>query len=271
MIRYADGGIEVRLDKDQDIRRLLEAKEISYRDRNRGFISIPVTVEPHPRKNSVRGVMTCAELGGIPDEEIADCLADQGVTEVKRIKKKVDGVLTDTNAFILTFSSAVRPEKIKVGFLKVSVRDYIPDPLRCFKCQRFGHVTDKCENQQRCAKCSSADGHDSRSCTSTQAKCTNCRGEHGAWDRKCPTFLREKEIQSIKVKGNLTYREARQTHSETNPVTSYRDVATRQTAPPTVGHTRRDAQQLAPRDMSSLLKISQVLKTCVWATSFALS
>ncbi|GBM48029.1 hypothetical protein AVEN_34359-1 [Araneus ventricosus] len=38
---------------------------------------------------------------------------------------------------MLTFDSAKLPENITAGYKRLSVRTYIPNPLRCFQCQRF--------------------------------------------------------------------------------------------------------------------------------------
>ena len=178
VIKYADGGIEIRLEKDEEIRKVLDTKELRYRDKNRGLVVIPVTVTEHPRKNTARGVITCPQLRGVSEEEIWECLSEQGVTDAKRIRRKMDGTLKDTDAIILSFSSATVPDKIKVGFSVVSVRPFVPDPIRCFKCQLFGHVTDQCKNKQRCAKCSGE--HDSRTCGANPLRCPNCTMAHGA-------------------------------------------------------------------------------------------
>ncbi|XP_037536589.1 cyclin-H [Nematolebias whitei] len=33
------------------------------------------------------------------------------------------------------------------------IMPYIPPPLRCYKCQRYGHIAAVCKGKQRCAKC----------------------------------------------------------------------------------------------------------------------
>jgi len=37
--------------------------------------------------------------------------------------------------------------------LNFKTKQYIPKPIRCFKCNRFGHVTIYCEGKERCSKC----------------------------------------------------------------------------------------------------------------------
>ena len=55
--------------------------------------------------------------------------------------------MKDTNTFIFTFNTSVLPKQVKVAFLRVSVDAYIPNPLRCYQCQLFGHHEDKCKNK----------------------------------------------------------------------------------------------------------------------------
>ncbi|GBO11583.1 hypothetical protein AVEN_202519-1 [Araneus ventricosus] len=37
--------------------------------------------------------------------------------------------------------------------MKLAVRPFIPNPLRCFKCQRFGHSQTNCRGTLTCARC----------------------------------------------------------------------------------------------------------------------
>ena len=41
--------------------------------------------------------------------------------------------------FIITFHTASIPKHIKIGYLRIPVELYIPNPLHCFNCQKFGH------------------------------------------------------------------------------------------------------------------------------------
>ncbi|GFV55556.1 uncharacterized protein TNCV_2573961 [Trichonephila clavipes] len=49
------------------------------------------------------------------------------------------------------------PTTIKAGYLNCKIRLYIPNPLRCFKCQRFGHSQTSCCGQLTCSRCASTD------------------------------------------------------------------------------------------------------------------
>ncbi|GBL82167.1 hypothetical protein AVEN_252363-1 [Araneus ventricosus] len=128
------------------------------------FSNILITVSPHATLNSSKGVITCGELLNVPTEEILKELQGQGVSHVRRISIRRDGQPLNTKHLILTFDSAKLPENIKAGYMRLSVRTYIPNPLRCFKCQRFGHSKTSCRGTLTCARCAE-DGHESTDCT----------------------------------------------------------------------------------------------------------
>ena len=72
---------------------------------------------------------------------------------MKRFRFKKDGQLKDTNTFVFTFNTPNLPSTIKIAFLRVGVEVYIPNPLRCFSCQQYGHHADRCKNHHVCSNC----------------------------------------------------------------------------------------------------------------------
>ncbi|XP_055932813.1 uncharacterized protein LOC129962838 [Argiope bruennichi] len=169
--------------------------------------NIPVTVSPHASLNSSKGVISCGELFNVPIEEITKELQIQGVSHVRRISIRRDGQLLNTKHLILTFTSSKLPDHIKAGYMRLAVRPYVPNPLRCFKCQRFGHSKSSGRGTLTCARCAEV-GHDSTDCIA-QEKCVNCKGEHTSFSRNCFAWKQEKGIISTKVKNQISYQEAR--------------------------------------------------------------
>ena len=47
-------------------------------------------------------------------------------------------------------------------------------------------------------------------CEATESKCINCKGAHDAMSKNCPNDLCEKEIYSIEVDQNISFKEERQ-------------------------------------------------------------
>jgi hypothetical protein len=166
-----------------------------------------VSFEYHKTLNSCRGVISVEELVGMSEEDILEEFKIYDVTAVRRINIRKDGVYVPTRNLILTFSKNRLPASIKAGYLNCPVRPYIPSPLRCFKCQKFGHSKLACRGSLVCARCSEKD-HESENCKNDK-KCVNCGEGHEAYSRSCPKWKEEKLVQEYKIKNNVTYFEAR--------------------------------------------------------------
>ncbi|GBM42979.1 hypothetical protein AVEN_184712-1 [Araneus ventricosus] len=178
--------------------------------------AIPISVQPHLSLNTSKGVITCGRLLNLTNEEITRELTGQGVKDVRRINIRRDGELVPTKHFILTFNTPRLPEYIKAGYVRCSVRPYIPNPLRCFKCQRFGHSKTNCRGTLTCARCAVA-GHESTGCTAIE-KCVNCQGNHTSFSRSCPKWELEKEIVTTKFRNNISFPEARRLVKAQTPI-----------------------------------------------------
>jgi len=192
------------------------------------FGHVPVKVSPHNSLNSCKGVIRHFDLRNATEQEILEDLKDFNMTAVQRISVTRNGNRTQTNTFILTFIVPKLPSEIKVcQYIKCKVEPYVPNPLRCFNCQRFGHHKEKCSKQMVCARCGQ-DGHDLISCENP-LQCPNCKGDHFAYSKECPKWKQEKEIQTVKVKRNITFKEARKQVESRTPggpsAQSYADAA----------------------------------------------
>ncbi|XP_077551573.1 uncharacterized protein LOC144165339 [Haemaphysalis longicornis] len=172
------------------------------------FGEIPVTVSEHRSLNTVRGVISDDDLKYVSEEELLEGLKEQNVTNVYRIKIRRENKEIQTRHIVLTFASSILPESVEVGYTKMKLRPYIPNPRRCYKCQRYGHGSLNCRGQQTCAKCASHE-HPPENCQAQTYLCVNCEGNHAAYSRVCPAWKKEKEIITLKVTENLTFREAR--------------------------------------------------------------
>ena len=171
------------------------------------MVEVPVQVSPHNRLNSVKGIIRSVQLLETREEEILEELQSQGITGVRRIKARREGVLQNTAAIILTFGLTVLPTHVKCGWMRLPVDMYIPNPLRCFQCQRFGHHRANCRRKEVCARCGT-EGHGDRGCEEP-ARCVNCKGNHSAFSRECPQWKKEQEIQRVRTHNNLTFPETR--------------------------------------------------------------
>ena len=101
----------------------------------------------HQSMNSCRGVIFSKQLIKYSEEKLLQEFNEQHVTDVKRIKKKVNDELLPTPLLILTFDLLRLPPTISAAWMRIHVRPYIPSPRRCFHCQKFGHFTTSCRNK----------------------------------------------------------------------------------------------------------------------------
>ncbi|GFX10886.1 putative RNA-directed DNA polymerase from transposon X-element [Trichonephila clavipes] len=147
------------------------------------FLNSPVTISPHKTLNSCRGIISETDLLGTPDGKSSRVFP------------------------VRVLFSPILPTNIKAGYLNCRIRPYIPNPLRCFKCQRFGHSQTSCRGQLTCSRCASV-GHASTDCN-LEPKCVNCLQPHPSDSKICPKWKIEKQIQEIKTNKNISYPEAR--------------------------------------------------------------
>ena len=163
----------------------------------------------HSSLNTCKGVVRCPDLRGCSEQEILENMREQDVTEVRRIKIRRDGTLKDTNTLVFTFNTPVLPKQLKVAFLRVSVDAYIPNPLRCYQCQVFGHHENKCKREQICANCGQPKHSADETGCKRPAKCINCKEDHQANSKQCQAWHAEKEILKVKYTRNISFPEAR--------------------------------------------------------------
>ncbi|XP_035994688.1 uncharacterized protein LOC118563661 [Fundulus heteroclitus] len=180
-----------------------------------------------------RGVIT-----GIPLEEDLEKLKRNiyggEVRRLKRLLKTVDGEKIESFSILLEFQGDVLPDKVKIGFLSFSVRPYIPPPLRCYKCQRYGHIGSVCKGKQRCAKCGGDHRYDECG-ADVQLKCCNCGGQHNVAYGGCEARKKAAEIQQLKVVKNITYAEAAKSVQEKRTVQKNQQVS----SSPNLGPSQR--------------------------------
>ena len=117
-------------------------------------IYIPVIEKVHIDLNQSKGILfdRDPDLDGIPEEETKSELESQEVVS-----------FTNINTYLLTFGMPTFLTNIKVGLYQMKIDLFVPNPLLCFKCQRFGHGQNTCKGCEACFRCGE-EGHDGKSC-----------------------------------------------------------------------------------------------------------
>ncbi|KAK6182067.1 hypothetical protein SNE40_009831 [Patella caerulea] len=107
----------------------------------------------------------------------------------------------------LTFKKDDTPQGIiYMLYERRPVHPYIPKVKRCTKCQRIGHLEKFCRGTAICGKC--GNNHKTEDCRASQAKCVNCKGNHGADSPKCPKYINTKSILTMQYVHGISHKEA---------------------------------------------------------------
>jgi len=190
---------------------------------------IEVTTNEHKTLNFSKGVIYCNDLRYIDEDTILQELKSQKVTEVKKIMKRQNPntnfdsnnpTLIETGLIIITFESLKLPEILRIGYETVRVREYIPLPLRCRKCLRFGHPAPICKSSETCTNCSEIKHTNDGETCKNQKKCLNCKNnpeldyQHSPIDRKSPTFIKNQELTAIKTTQKVDHKTAQSIYFE---------------------------------------------------------
>ncbi|XP_055924530.1 uncharacterized protein LOC129956622 [Argiope bruennichi] len=112
--------------------------------------SWPIKISLHKTLNFSRAVVSEQSLVQHSDTELVEELRSQGVCAARRIHVRRDGRLIPTKHVVLTFETPVLPKFIRAGYLRCNIRPYIPNPLRCYQCQRYGHSRQSCRGKMVC-------------------------------------------------------------------------------------------------------------------------
>ncbi|XP_050699353.1 uncharacterized protein LOC126986899 [Eriocheir sinensis] len=116
------------------------------------------------------------------------------------------------------------------------------EPLRCYRCQQYGHHRSRCNRQAVCGMCSGP--HMTEACQAkykagenVPALCPNCRQHHHAWSRRCPSRL------NIVDRGIQRQEEWRAAHNPSRPAWTGRSRSRSQRQPAPPGPTTLASQE----------------------------
>ena len=160
--------------------------------------------QTHPNRGIIFGVHS-----DITNEEMTTSLG----LKAERIFKKRGSNSISTERMII-YSDSELPAYVYDGWNRYKVTDYIPEPVRCFRCQHFGHKALTCRaNKEICSIC--AGNHETKNCPikdthrdQQNARCPNCGGPHTASFRGCIRYQQELEIKKVQITGKISYAEA---------------------------------------------------------------
>ena len=136
------------------------------------------------------------------DEILNEIASDIGAKYMRRI-----GGPESKTVLIGYAKGTTLSDSILIDGRRFKVHTYIPRPLRCRKCQQYGHHESKCSSNIKCTRC--GQDHKRTDCPDTAITlCSNCAGPHNADDRKCPKYITIQKTLEIRAREGVQYREA---------------------------------------------------------------
>ena len=142
--------------------------------------NIDISSSAHRTLNSTRGIIHYRDddLDELSDD-------DRNGQEIK------------LNTFLLTFFPPTIPRSIRMCLYNVQVSPYFPNPVRCSRCQKFGHGKGQCKGNVKCLKCGEED-NEGFDCTN-DLMCCNC-GQPRMASSKDGHFINTERDTKIKVR-----------------------------------------------------------------------
>lgn len=248
--RTREGHIILKIQGEKDIEEIKRTTRL-------GMWEVKVAKDEY--KNTVKGVIYSRDLVHLTDEEVYQaldgwCIDNRKNLRVKEVyvPKKYTSTREDRNVgntnininikqgegtnrgqnedskgvprpfglVIVTFDALSRPATIGYGFDTLKVRKYVPNPMRCRKCQALGHTHKRCTSAPRCQTCGRLDVENH---TCEGEFCINCNAEgHLPSNRACRSYLIWKEYEEIQVDYGLSRFEAKKRfHTENENIEAF--------------------------------------------------
>lgn len=198
-----NGGLLLECKTCDQAKTLLKTKVLYFSNPN---MQVTVKTTISLSKGTSAGKIYAPELQDMELDEILELLKPSGAIEIQKLLSGASKA--HIPLYIIKFIGSTCPQQIKIGYSRYNVDKYIPNPLCCSNCWRWGHGAKFCRSKKRCRNCGN-ENHSHENCIS-QPHCTNCRGLHSANSSLCPVLQREKNICKIHVEKQITLKEARQ-------------------------------------------------------------
>ena len=120
---------------------------------------------------------------------------------------KADGNKIKTNKVKVDFLEPLK-DRIQIDYQTYKIREFVQKPARCFKCQKYGHISTHCKSKNfNCIKY--AGNHPINECQeNNEIKCVNCNGKHISTDKRCPRYQLAVEVNNESKTKKISYAEA---------------------------------------------------------------
>ena len=161
-----------------------------------GQVEVKCTIPEPTVQGVVRGIPRNVQM----DEFMKriEWVSDNGRHTHSKVKVKGASRLTfkdgtASRAIRAAFVAQKLPLLMKINKQEYSVRPYVAEVLRCYRCHRYGHAKQPCKAKQEVCQTCGRQGHSSSGCKESQRKCRNCGGEPSAGSMSC-SFRKEWQV-----------------------------------------------------------------------------
>ena len=175
---------------------------------------IEVTVERHDKLNSIEGTVILPQINdcdGLPDEHLLLESLRQRYPNVENVKVyEIPNRKNPSRKLRIArikFVGQTLPKDVKIEGQRREILPFIPKPLQCKNCSKFGHTYKKCRNETKCAFCGTEDHSTRWNCGI--AKCCNCGQEHHARSKVCPFYIYNTELKLLMSRSGMSAHEAK--------------------------------------------------------------
>ena len=134
------------------------------------------------------------------------------IVDAKRLKRGGN----DLELVKIVFDGCL-PDRVEWEHQVFRVRPFIHDPVRCYKCQMYGHGSNSCNGKLVCPHCTN--NHSLRECPvkeDNSPHCLHCKMGHMTGSRGCEYFKQAALIEKKKHDGVLTYEESKKQYALLN-------------------------------------------------------
>lgn len=134
------------------------------------------------------------------------------IISAKRLNRRVtkDKITTyePTSTVLFTFRGVRLPRYVKFFYLEFPIEIYIPPVTQCYRCLRYGHTRNNCKGKEKCFNCADEVHLQENEEPTCDSCCFFCKDNHKSNYKKCPEYIRQKNIKELMAFENLTFFEA---------------------------------------------------------------
>ena len=170
---------------------------------------VNTTVVPNETLNCIYGTASLPKRERIDPIKDKDMILDTMQMRDRKVKDiEIYEIKTKKIQIIkVKYEGDALPSNIPIlGELR-ELREFIPRPMQCGKCWRYGHTTKKCNKiNTTCAKCS---GQHTTNWECEETRCANCGKEHDSKSNKCIFHQYQTEIRLLQTRNGLNFGQAK--------------------------------------------------------------